>query len=58
MRLKGERGEAGVKKCPLSGIKCEECGYGECFLVELINALKAVAEALEKPAELEEGEEE
>jgi hypothetical protein len=47
-----------VKKCPLSGIKCEECGYGECFLVELIDALKAVAEALEKPAELEEGEEE
>jgi len=32
-------------KCPISGIDCDDCGYykeySECFLRELIEALKS-----------------
>jgi hypothetical protein len=42
-------------KCPLSGIDCEECGCEKCFLIELVEALKAIAEAIENMGVLEEG---
>ena len=46
MDLKTEPEKVVVKRCPLSGISCAECGYksvldrADCFIVELINALQ------------------
>jgi len=48
--LKTEPEKVVVKRCPLSGISCAECGYKsvlghtDCFIVELITVLREVAD--------------
>jgi len=46
--LKTEPEKVVVMRCPLSGIPCSECGYGEwsetyaCFLREIVSAITEV----------------
>jgi len=36
-----------MKKCPISGIDCNDCGYpGECALNNIVEALEGIAKAL------------